>query len=77
MKYHQCEWWCEKPAIRRFSATLAANGVSTDYIRYSCGNIYHDERVRRLMLNDGVIDWVERVSSEPFKIEKTPANDLG
>lgn len=73
MKYHQCEW-CDDIAVRKFEPT---NPTTNYYFRYSCSKHEHDERVRRLMGNDGIYAWDETISSEPFKIEKTPANGLG
>jgi len=70
MRYQRCEF-CERPAYRQYSAVLAPNGVSTDYVRYSCKDNWHEAKVRRLVGLDGIIEWVERVSDE-FQIEETP-----
>lgn len=61
-------------AVRKFEPT---NPTTNYYFRYSCSKHEHDERVRRLMGNDGIYAWDETISSEPFKIEKTPPHDLG
>lgn len=69
MKYHKCEW-CENVADRKYMAK------NSNYVRYACC-ADHGEQVETMLDVDGIKEWTFRISSEPFKIEKTPANGLG
>lgn len=63
MKYQQCEW-CEATASRKFTAR------NDGYFRFSCSKTEHADRVRRLMSNDGVTEWSEKISEVPFVIDE-------